>query len=410
MQEAAAKKSAPKERDIVNRQSKPLYAFAVNLLKLTFNNIYRVKFTGIKAKKLDSPCVVLSNHCSYIDWILVGTVMRPKYINIVVTRYFYSVPALQFFMRRLGVIPKDQFTPDVAAVKGMLAAAKQGGNVMLFPEGRMAPGGVGGKIEYSTVKLLRHLKLPVVGVHLYGAYMTWPKWASGLRRGKIEVNTQVILTPEKMAEMTDDEIYECIVNSLKTDETAWQAEHRVKYKCKKIAEGLHNVLYYCPKCGAEHTMTTKKDVIRCSQCGNGARLNKYYDLVPLDESCVIPESIGAWYTMQVERIKQLIADQPDIFMEDAATLHMTGEGTWLQPVGEGTVRLDASGLTYSGTKNGQPFDLFVPIVAIPAMAFSAGKSFELYYKGEFYSFYPSRAIESQKWSMMAEELHNACCE
>jgi len=406
----ATKKSKTKKKSDVRLPSKVLYGPALAILNRTHGKKYRQTITREGMEGYQPPFIVLSNHITRIDWILVGLAMRPHRLNAVISRFYYSVPSLRFLLRKMGAIPKDQFCPDVAAVKSMLATAKIGGNIMLFPEGRMAPGGVSETFEKSTVKLLRHLKLPVVGIHHYGAYMTWPKWASNLRKGRIDTHVKLILTPEQMSEMTDDEIYELMVKELKTDEAAWQKEHRVAYKGKKMAEGLHDVLFLCPKCGAEHRMTTKKDVIRCEECGNGARLNEYYDLVPLDDSCVIPGSIGDWYELQVEHIRRLIAEQPDTYMTDTATLLMTRKNKWLKPMGKGTIRANAEGFSYIGEKDGQPFELRIPISHLTAVAFSQGKSIEFYYKGEFYSFEPDRGVECQRWSMFIEQMHNAVCE
>ncbi len=410
VEKKAAKKAKAKKKSDVRLPSKPLYGLAMSVLKPMYGKKYRQTITREGMEGVKPPFIVLSNHLTRIDWILVGLAVWPNRLNAVISRYYYSVPTLRFLLRKVGAIPKDQFCPDVAAVKSMLAVAKLGGNIMLFPEGRMAPGGVSETFEKATVKLLRHLKMPVVGVHHYGAYMTWPKWASDLRKGRIDTNVKLILTPEQMVEMTDDEIYELMVKELKTDEAAWQRQHRVAYKGKKMAEGLHDVLFFCPKCGAEHCMTTAKDIIRCEACGNGARLNEYYDLLPLNESCVIPESIGDWYELQVEHIRKLIAEQPDTYMTDTATLLMTRKNTWLKPRGEGTIRADATGFSYTGQKDGQPFELHIPISNLTAVAFSQGNSIEFYYKGEFYSFEPSRPVECQRWSMFIEQMHNAVCE
>lgn len=408
MKDTALKKEKKSvKKDQIHLPSKGLYNFALPILRAVIVRRYNVTIDRKGIETLESPFVVLSNHCSRIDWILVGLAVWPKYVNVVISRYYYSIPALRVVLRKMGTIPKDQFSPDVAAVKSMLAAAKLGGNVMLFPEGRMTPGGQSETFERSTVKLLRHLKLPIVGINIDGAYLTWPKWAEKMRRGAIDVKADVMLTPEKMAEMTDDEVYEYMVNYLKTDEYIWQDEHRVPFKGKKFAEGLENTLFRCPKCGAEHRMTAKKNVIRCLECGNGAKLDKYYDLHPLTEDCVIPENIGVWYTQQKEILEQHIAEHPDTFMEDECILKMTTDKTWLKEVGTGKVRADASGLTYTGTQNGEPFELFVPIAMMPAMAFSCGKSFELYYQGEFYSFEPTRGVEAQRWSMFVELMHAA---
>ncbi len=406
MREAAKKR---KKKDLARLPNKALYNTALAVLKLTHGNPYRLKVTKEGMEGLKPPFTVLCNHCSTIDWILAGIAMRPYYLNAVVSRYFYSIPVLRMMLRQMGAIPKDQFSPDVAAIKSMLSTAKLGGNIFLFPEGRMSPGGVSETFERSTVKLLRHLKQPVVAIHLYGAYFTHPKWSKSMRRGRIDAHVKVILTPEQMAQMTDDQVYEKMVEALKTDEYAWQKINRVKFKGRKMSEGLEDVLFLCPKCGAEHTMRASKNVIKCENCGNGASLNQYYDLIPLDDSCVIPENIGVWHSRQAEYIRRQIEEQPDISMTDTATLLLTSERRWLRPVGSGTIRLDRNGFTYSGTRDGQPFTQEIPISAIPAIAFSQGKSIEIYYQGEFYSFEPERGIECRKWAMLAEELHNIYC-
>jgi len=405
--EKQTKKAAPKKKkESARLPSKFLYTVGVGALRPVMKRYFRNTITTEGLENIEGPCVVLSNHCSRIDWALVGIAMLPRKLNIVITRYYYSIPALRFFLSRLGTIPKDQFAPDVAAVKSMLSAAKQGGNVMLFPEGRMTPGGVSETFERATVKLLRHLKMPVVAVHLYGVYMSWPKWAKTIRRGKMETKVSMLFTPEKIKEMSDDELYEYMVNALKTDETAWQAEHRVAYKGKRFAEGLSDVLFICPRCGVQHKNVSEKDIIRCTECGNGARLNEYYDLIPLDDSCVIPSTIGEWHTMQIEQVRRAIENGTDTYMTDTATLLTVTDKKWLHPVGEGTIRADAEGFTYSGTKNGEPLELFIPISALSAVAFAQGKSFETYYNGEFYSFEPKRGVETQKWAMFIEQMHD----
>ena len=38
-------------------------------------------------------------------------------------------------------------------------------------------------------------------------------------------------------------------------------------------------------------------------CGK-ARVSEYYDLIALDDSCVIPETISHWYALEREKAKQ----------------------------------------------------------------------------------------------------------
>ena len=51
----------------------------------------------------------------------------------------------------------------------------------------------------------------------------------------------------------------------------------VEYKSDKMAEGLEKVLFKCPNCLKEDTLTTEKDHIRC-ECGLDATLDSFYKL------------------------------------------------------------------------------------------------------------------------------------
>lgn len=55
-----------------------------------------------------------------------------------------------------------------------------------------------------------------------------------------------------------------------------------------MAENMHQLLFWCPKCGGELTMESCGDSIRCKKCGNGGHLNEYYDLIP-DAGSELPE-------------------------------------------------------------------------------------------------------------------------
>lgn len=413
-----AAKNTPKGREKGKKRklSKPIglprrgiYTVAIGALKSRMKR-FNVNVTRENLDSIHSPCVVLSNHCSKQDWIFVGEIMMPKLLNVVITHYYYSDPKLRLLLRRAGAIPKDQFSPDVAAIKSMLSVASKGGNIMLFPEGRTTPSGETETFERAAIKLLRHLKMPVVGMHMDGAYLTMPKWNDTPREGRIDIRVFPLFTVEELDSLTDDEAFEKMCRELYTDEYKWQKKNRVRFKGADNAEGLENILFMCPKCGAEMTTETEGDTISCSKCGNGARLNEYYDFLPLDDECVIPENISEWYKWQVAEQNRKARENEDIFMTDRVILRQPTEHRSLHDVGEGVARLDRTGFHYKGTCSGEEITLDMPLTMLPAVAFSPGRTFELYYRGKFYCFVPENSQSPQKWSMLAEELHNIYCE
>ena len=53
-------------------------------------------------------------------------------------------------------------------------------------------------------------------------------------------------------------------------------------------------------------MKAEGDEIRCTVCGNGAKMNDYYEFVPFDDTCVIPVSPAKWVEQErVDIIKKI---------------------------------------------------------------------------------------------------------
>ena len=76
-------------------------------------------------------------------------------------------------------------------------------------------------------------------------------------------------------------------------------------------------------------------------------------------------------------------------------------------VGEGYLTLNHTGLTYDGTKDGQPFTFFIPIANLPTYGMCTDVSrFYSFYEGEFVEFYPEKNVV-EKFFLATEEIHRA---
>lgn len=389
-----------------------LYPVAASVLglyaRLKLN--YRVVENNIG--DITGPVVVLANHLSVNDWFFVALAMRPRRLNVVITRYFYSNPRLNYWLRRMGTIPKNQFSPDIGTIRGIMAAAKLGGNVMLFPEGRTSPAGLYESSERSTIKLLRKLKLPVVCVRMDGGYLTRPKWTSTDRRGRVEARVNTLFTPEQLETLSEDELFSLMAEALRSDEYSWQREKRVRFAGRRnFAVGLEGVLYKCPACGADHATRTKNDRIFCEKCGFGARLDNYYDLTAIGDGEKLPADIGAWHEWQKTVERQAIDADPDYSYTFGCTLGRPyrKKGEWLTIVGEGQVTLSRAGFLFEGVQDGEPFTMHLPIASLIALPFGPNKTVELYHENEFFSFTPYNGQACAQISIIAEQLHYAVC-
>ena len=195
------------------------------------------------------------------------------------------------------------------------------------------------------------------------------------------------------------------------DDYKWNKEQKVVYKNDgNIARNLHTLLYWCPKCHSELKMVGQKNEIKCSCCGNGATITDTYDMIPFNDSCLIPSTQTEWFNMQREFVKEQIKD-PDFKLVENVKLGMLPKYKYLKDlktseiVGEGVITLTHEGLTYNGTKDNQSFNFFIPIKSLPTYGMCTDITrFYTFYNGEFVEFYPeTESVE--KWFLTTEEIH-----
>ena len=353
----------------------------------------------------------ISNHASRLDYIFVGVPLLPLKMNFVAGYNEFHRSHLSLVFKLLRVIPKKNFTSDIYTVKEISRVIKSGGGVCLFPEGMSSISGANQPVAVGTGKLLKHHKVPVYYSVIRGGYLTSPKYNLRDRCGTVEVEYDLLFTPEQLAAMSPEEIEDAINRAIYHDDYAWNREKGYHYDIgDKGTEDLEDLLFWCPKCGRQHTMATKGDTIFCTACGNGATVTDTYELVPFDEDCVIPETQTAWFNAQREMIRAEVAAE-DFALEEEVELGMLPEQTLLKNqatseiVGRGVLRLDRTGLSYEGTKNGAPFAFHIKSRQLPTYGMCTDLSrFYTFVDGEFVEFYPKRRVV-EKFFLATEEIH-----
>ncbi|HOP10062.1 MAG TPA: lysophospholipid acyltransferase family protein [Oscillospiraceae bacterium] len=386
--------------------NRPLYAvlsagataFYARKAKIVCDN------TAIKGMK--PPFIAVCNHPSFFDWILMARALRPHRVNIIMTRYYYCYRGLAMLLDGLGAIPKDLFSPDPQTVRAAMTVIKKGGCIGIFPEGRLSPDGRIESFHSSIYKLMKNLGVPVINVHVEGSYFIRPKWSHQMRKGTVYVKAEPLFTAGELENIDEQTALERLEKALFYDESATQRIRRTQFRHPAIAEGLHRILYLCPKCGAEFAMKTAGGRIFCEKCGNAATLNAFYDLAAESAESVIPASIGDWYELQREFEFSRICRDPEVKMSGHVVLRQPRFGREpFSVVGEGVVTLDKNGLVYQGSRDGEAFLLEVPLNMLKALLYGAECDFEIYHRGQFYYFEPDNLLECVKWSVFGEQLY-----
>ena len=389
-----------------------IYTILGTVWKLFMAPKYNVHYTfRADPRQEKGPFFFISNHASRLDYIFAGVPLLPQKMNFVAGYNEFHRSHLALVFRLLRVIPKKNFTPDLYTMKEVSRVIKSGGGVCLFPEGMSSISGANQPVAVGTGKLLKHYKVPVYYSVIRGGYLTSPKYNLRDRCGRVEVEFDLLFTPEQLSAMTPQEIENTINLRLYHDDYAWNKVHQHHYDIgDKGAEDLEDLLFWCPKCGRQHTMATKGNTIFCTACGNGATLLDTYELVPFDEGCVIPETQTAWFNRQREIIRAEVAAE-DFVLEEEVELGVLPDYALLKNqatseiVGRGTLRLDRTGLSYEGTKNGEAWSFHIKSRDLPTYGMCTDLSrFYTFVDGAFVEFYPEHRVV-EKFFLATEEIH-----
>ena len=282
----------------------------------------------------DTPALILMNHSSFTDLQIVGTIFKDRPYNIVCTNDGFI--GKEGLMRSIGCIPTKKFIPESTLVKDMhyvLYALKS--SVVMFPEASYSFDGTETPLPKSLGKCVKLLKVPVVMIKTEGAFLRDPLY-NNLQKRKAKVSAKVyrLLSPEEIEGMSTDEINSKLSEAFSYDHWKTQYEHGVIVDEPFRADGLHRVLYKCPKCSAEGQMLGKGTVIKCLSCGDEHELCPDGTLKNKNSGDTRFRFVSDWYRWERECVrKELENDQYSLYIDvdimiltDLKSMYRVGSG------------------------------------------------------------------------------------
>ena len=353
----------------------------------------------------EKPSIVLCNHGAFIDFIYAESLLIKSRPHFVVARLYFYHKLLGWLLRKLGCFPKSMFALDMESTKNCLRVLKDGEILAMMPEARLSTVGQFEDIQGSTYSFLKKANVPVYTVKLQGDYFSSPKWGNGPRRGAVvEAELDILFTAEQLAALSVEEIKAAVEQRLHYDEFQWLAARpNIRYRNKKLAEGLENVLTLCPVCGEKYTLSTRGTDILCKHCGKLTSLDDRYGFVGGFRF----ENFAQWYQWQKEVLQQEILNDDAFSLRAKVELRLPGDGKSLtRSAGNGECVLDRSGLRYTGTKDGEEVDVHFPIKQVYRLLFGAGEDFEIYNGTQIWYFVPEVKQSCVDWYLASMILHD----
>jgi 1-acyl-sn-glycerol-3-phosphate acyltransferase len=118
----------------------------------------------------DEPCVVVANHASYLDGVILTAVLPPRFA-FVIKREMTRVPLVHFLLRRIGSQFVERFDTrrGAADARRILALAESQHSLAFFPEGTFRPEPGLRRFQSGAFAAAARGRTPVVPVVIRGS-------------------------------------------------------------------------------------------------------------------------------------------------------------------------------------------------------------------------------------------------
>ncbi len=352
------------------------------------------------------PLLVIGNHTSFYDFLYMAKILYPHRINFVVAAKYFRFPGLSLVFRLAQAIPKNLFSADIRTVSRAVSIIKQGGIVGIYPEGQISLGGITLPLPDGIGKLVKHLGVPVVAVKSFGGGFVDPPWSDKHRKGIVESHVSVVFQKDQLADMTSDEVDQMLANALAADPYQWQASNGYQYRGKDLTAGLTNLLYICPNCHSEFTLTATEDTLCCSQCGMKATMTGSGHFTWENTESHFSH-LGEWYQWEHVKEQQAVEADPDYCYSVPVELAMyRREGDGIEAVGQGTMTITRETYVYRGTFRGETTEMIFPTRTTRYVPFDGGHNFQIYANNELHEFRPNPGVKSVKAALVGETMYH----
>lgn len=268
------------------------------LLRVYIKIKYGFKPTPYKGDKKQQ-YLVLCNHQTPLDQFFITISFRKTFYCVGSEDLFSAGFASRFMEYAIAPIPIKKQTSDFSAVMTCAKVAKEGGSIIIFPEGNRTYSGKTEYINPAITKFVKLLKLPLVFYKIEGGYGVYPRWSNYIRKGKMQAGVSKVIEYKDYANLDNQQLYDLIVKELYVNE----AKQDNTYTCKKLAENLERLIYVCPDHGFSQFYSDKNALV-CAKCGK--RVEYLPDKTLKCTNGDLPFTfINDWYEYQKDYLNKL---------------------------------------------------------------------------------------------------------
>lgn len=176
----------PSEPRWRSTRPEPFYRVAQWLPRTFWRSFSRLDVAGLDNVPPTGPFLLISNHQSNLDPILIQAVC-PRRVHTMAKSTQFTVPVIAGLMKRLHSFPVRRYQTDPQAVRIVLRRLAQGEGVAIYVEGERTWDGKLQPPRLGTIRLALKAGVPIVPTTITGSYDAWPRWDSRIQLRPIAI-------------------------------------------------------------------------------------------------------------------------------------------------------------------------------------------------------------------------------
>jgi 1-acyl-sn-glycerol-3-phosphate acyltransferase len=146
------------------------YAISMTAMTLGFS----LRTEGYQHIPRTGPALVIANHQSFIDPVLVGLAAR-RHLHYLARQSLFRHWGLNWLMRSLNGVPLNIEGFAREGLQTILEQLQSGHAVLVFPEGNRTHDGKMQTFRPGVQLLIKRVEMAVVPVGIAGAFAAWPR-------------------------------------------------------------------------------------------------------------------------------------------------------------------------------------------------------------------------------------------
>ena len=170
------------------------------LLRIVLKVLFRVELTGDPAAFINTRTLIVANHESFIDGLLIGLMMPVDAVFVVHTQ-IASRPLFAFMLRFVPHLAVDSTSP--LAMKQIVKLVETGQPVVIFPEGRITKTGSLMKVYDGAAFVAAKTGATIVPVRIDGAARSYFGRLAGIYPRKLFPKVTIAIQPRRSIPMPD---------------------------------------------------------------------------------------------------------------------------------------------------------------------------------------------------------------